>query len=130
MASGSLELIMKDWPLVLLVADGEPPAHAAERHFQEYRELLQRKQEYALVCDATTMRSADAKLRQGYADFLKTHAPAFRQYCKGVGFVFGGAAIRGAFTAISWFTDMPFPYTTCATRAEAVTWAKARLSSH
>ena len=125
---GALNFDLKNFPLVLLVGEGENTFGDADRHFREYRQILDRNVPYALVCDATKMSGADAKLRKGYADFLKDNEKDFRRLCKGVAFVFGNAAIRGAFTAILWFTDMPFAYTICSTREDALVWARGRLA--
>lgn len=125
---GALKFELRDFPLVYLIGEGETAHQDAEKHFIEYRKILDRNVAYALVCDATHMSGADAKLRKGYAEFLKVNAADFRRLCRGVGFVFGNAAIRGAFTAILWFTDMPFAYKVCATRAEAEAWARAQLA--
>lgn len=123
----ALSFNMKNWPVILLTAKGNLTAADGERHLREYRQLLDRNQKFAVICDARETTAAEAKLRKDYAEFLKVNRDDLNRLCKGTAFVISSPLIRGALTAIMWMATMPYPYDIFGSIEEADVWAKAQL---
>lgn len=128
---GAYRFDQTGWPVVIIHAEGDLTKAQEDEHFREYRKLLDRKVDYALIFEASKIGNPSPAFRKAYADFMKTNASDFHRYCKGTAFVLTNNIIRGMFKALLWIMgDLPFPYTVVETLAEAQQWAKAKAMGH
>lgn len=85
------------------------------------------KYKVAWVVDLSRILEVTAKQRRMFAEHLARFEPHDVQYNQGSGLVVPNTFLRGVVTAIFWLKPPRFPNQTFPTRAEAFTWAEARL---
>lgn len=84
--------------------------------------VFARGEPYTLVIDATFAGVPDAAARQHFAEFSKRNAALTKRYCRAEAYVLPSAVLRGALTAIMWFSPFEYPHKIFATVDEARAW--------
>jgi hypothetical protein len=94
----------------------------------QYEQLFAQRQRYALLVDASRLtQSIEPKTRRIVTDWIDRHQADSLKWNVGTSVVMHSGLIRGAFTAMMWFTRPAVPLEFPATYAEALDWSVARL---
>jgi hypothetical protein len=84
--------------------------------------VFDRAQPYTLLVDATHANVPDAAARQHFAEFSKANSPITKRFCRGEAYILPSAVLRGALTAIMWFSPFEYPHKVFASVDEARAW--------
>ena len=98
-------------------------------YLQENDALLDRRERYAIVVDATRASVIDSAQRKLQAEWMQRRDRDLRTFCLGTAFVITNPLVRGALTAITWLSPLPMPSTVTDRRETAIAWCRARLPS-
>lgn len=85
----------------------------------EQRRLLERKQRFAMLVDASRLTSSSAAQRRMYADWMRESEAPSKLYCLGMAVVMSSPIIRGAMQAVLWLFSPPVPIEVFARSDEA-----------
>ena len=111
------------FPNVLVTLSGGmslPGARVVTEALQD--KVFARREPYTLVIDATYASVPDAAARQHFAEFSKRNNAHTKRYCRAEAYVLPSAVLRGALTAIMWFSPFEYPHKVFATVDEAKAW--------
>ena len=124
---GRMRIDCKTWPLVIFTLEGDLTQAQLDEHLREHRAVIDRNEPYAVVVDAMGMGSTEASFRKRYAEFISKNTPVLKRLCRGTAVVLQSPVARGAITAVTWMTTIPFPLKVFGDRHEALSWAKSQL---
>lgn len=126
---GSITVDSSAWPLVRVTYIDSVDDTRFDEYVREQAALLERREPYIILFDATNAGMPSARQRQRVAEYTRDHEAELRRYCKRAVFVIPNTVVRGALTAILWVQPLPFPYETVPSlrEAEEILGAEARL---
>jgi hypothetical protein len=118
----------RDFPLVIITFTGNKPTEA---NFKDYLDktyhLYDRKQDLALIFDATHAPLPGYKYQKMQADWLKKNEGLMKTYCSGTAYVIANALVRNVLKAIFAIQKQPVPFAIFSTLEEASSWARQQL---
>jgi hypothetical protein len=124
---GSIVVDQSQLPLLIVTFVGQVDDDAFRCYLQETKDVLDRKQRYVVIMDASRSGVPPPSQRQMQAVWMEAHAQALARHAVGTVFVISSPLVRGALTAILWLQPLPHPHTVVADVAMAKVWAQTRL---
>lgn len=116
---GSITVDSSSWPLVRVTYIDSVDDARFDAYVREQAALLERREPYVILFDATESGMPNARQRQRMAEYSRDHEEELRRYCKRGVFVIPNSVIRGALTAILWVQPLPFPHSVVSSVSEA-----------
>lgn len=118
----------REFPVVIIRFTGNKPTEASFRDYLDNTyQLYDRKQELALIFDATHAPLPGYKYQKMQADWLKEHESLMKKHCRGTAYVISNALVRGVLKAIFALQKQPVPYVIVPSLDEAKNWAREQL---
>lgn len=109
-----------EFPFVYIRFPPDPSNVDEVRAFvDEQRRLVQRRERFVILVDASQMTVSVATHRKIYAEWLKEADATSGRFCVCVALVIGNAVVRGAMQAVLWVVASPFPIETFTSVAAA-----------
>lgn len=121
----------EQWPVVLIHWPGPVEIKDIDEHFDELGQLLERRVgQFVVVVEVSTQAaSPNALIRARAGERLREMTTRFEKRLHGVAYVLPSSFLRGVITAVHWLARVEFATTAVSTRAEAMTWAQARMAA-
>ena len=91
--------------------------------------VLDAQEPHAFVFDASEANPAPTKQQRRMGAWMKVNKERIKLYSCGASLVFPSPFFRFALSALFMIQPMPVPYLVCATRMEAISWAKDQVSA-
>jgi hypothetical protein len=88
---------------------------------------MENQGEYVAVMDASRIGSVSAYMRARITEWQRRHRAMVNQKCLGVVYVLASPLLRFVTMTILLVTGLGVPYVVCATRDEALAWARGRV---
>ena len=119
----------ENFPIIKVVFTGHK---ANDDNFRKYLDELtkiySRKENLAIIFDATKAVLPGLKYQKMQGDWLKENEQMMKDYCVGTTYVITNTIIRGVLKTIFKFQKQPVPYNITGDIKEANKWVKYKLS--
>lgn len=118
-----------DKGVIVVRYDGIPSDDMADAYLEQYTELVRRGVPYTSVFSSLPdARLPSAAQLRKQAAWVKEHRQITREYCRGLAFALRSPAMRGVLRALLTMQPFSAEHVVLRDEAEAIAWAKARLS--
>lgn len=114
------------WPIVVHAVEGSLSDRQLDDYLREATALMQHEGSYVAVMDASRIGSVSAYMRARITEWQRQHRAIVNQRCLGVVYVLASPLLRFVTMTILLVTGLGVPYVVCATRDEALAWARGR----
>jgi hypothetical protein len=116
------------WPIVIHAVEGSLNDRQIDDYLREATALTQRPEAYVAIMDASRIGSVSAYMRARITEWQRQHRATVNERCLGVVYVLSSPLLRFVTMTILLVTGLGVPYVVCATRDEALAWARGRAS--
>jgi hypothetical protein len=116
------------WPLVVHSVEGSLSDRQIDDYLREATALMDRPESYVAIMDASRIGSVSAYMRARITEWQRQHRAIVNERCLGVVYVLASPLLRFVTMTILLVTGLGVPYVVCATREEALAWARGRAS--
>lgn len=124
----SIEL---EGPIVVVTYHGAASDAQYSEHLDELTaavgQVVEGEGRIAMVLDATAWLKSSAVQRQMQAQWLKKNLRVLARHGGHTALALSSGVVRAGLTGVLWLVRLPDRYTVCATREDALQWARARL---
>jgi hypothetical protein len=115
-----------EWPIVVHSVEGSLTDRQLDDYLREATSLMQQEGRYVAIMDASRIGSVSAYMRARITEWQREHRAIVNQRCIGVVYVLASPLLRFVTMTILLVTGLGVPYVVCATRDEALAWARGR----
>lgn len=115
------------WPIAVHAVEGSLSDRQLDDYLREASALMENHGEYVAIMDASRIGSVSAYMRARITDWQRQHRALVNQKCLGVVYVLSSPLLRFVTMTILLVTGLGVPYVVCATRDEALAWARGRV---
>jgi hypothetical protein len=116
------------WPIVIHSVEGSLSDRQIDDYLREATALMGRPEPYIAIMDASRIGSVSAYMRARITEWQRQHRAIVNERCLGVVYVLASPLLRFVTMTILLVTGLGVPYVVCATRDEALAWARGRAS--
>jgi hypothetical protein len=116
------------WPIVVHSVEGSLSDRQIDDYLREATALMDRPESYVAIMDASRIGSVSAYMRARITEWQRQHRAIVNERCLGVVYVLASPLLRFVTMTILLVTGLGVPYVVCATREEALAWARGRAS--
>ncbi|MCU0698459.1 MAG: hypothetical protein MUC96_18315 [Myxococcaceae bacterium] len=116
------------WPIVIHSVEGSLSDRQIDDYLREATALMDRPEPYIAIMDASRIGSVSAYMRARITEWQRQHRAIVNERCVGVVYVLSSPLLRFVTMTILLVTGLGVPYVVCATRDEALAWARGRAS--
>lgn len=116
------------WPIVIHSVEGSLSDRQIDDYLREATALMDRPEPYIAIMDASRIGSVSAYMRARITEWQRQHRAIVNERCVGVVYVLASPLLRFVTMTILLVTGLGVPYVVCATRDEALAWARGRAS--
>ena len=116
-------------PLLIVTYRGLASTVEFEAFLSRVGDWLARKERYFLVFDRSMADMPTAIQRRRMAEWTTWRCAELGRFCGGAAFVITSPLIHGAFRAVLWLQQLPYPYVVVATQSEGVAWCRHQLDT-
>ncbi|MDX2014614.1 MAG: hypothetical protein SFW67_30730 [Myxococcaceae bacterium] len=117
------------WPIVIHSVEGSLNDRQIDDYLREATALMDRPESYVAIMDASRIGSVSAYMRARITEWQRQHRAIVNERCLGVVYVLASPLLRFVTMTILLVTGLGVPYVVCATRDEALAWARGRASA-
>ena len=116
------------WPQVVYWVDEAATEADVDAFIAAANEVLQRREPYVAILDASQLKRASPPLRQKAVEWQKAHRNELAAHCLGTAFVLSSPIMRFITMTVLLLTDLPTPWRVCASVEDAMGWGRELLA--
>jgi hypothetical protein len=116
-----------EWPIAVHAVRGSLSNRQLDDYLREASALIENRGEYVAVLDASSIGSVSAYMRARIIQWQRRNRALVNGKCLGVAYVLTSPLVRFVTMTILLVTGLGVPYVMCATRDEALEWARVRV---